>query len=50
METLILYILLVLIVSLAGKAYGRGMGTFLVSLILSPLIGLIYVLIMPKAN
>ena len=46
MEVVFLYITFVIIVTLIGSKKNRALGGFFLSLILSPLIGLVWVLVM----
>ena len=48
MEIAFFYIVFVIIIALIGSSRGRAVDGFFVSLILSPLIGLIWVLAMPN--
>ena len=48
MEFVITYLIFVIIVSIIGNSRGRVLSGFLFSLLLSPLVGLIWVLAMPN--
>ena len=48
MEIAITYLIFVIIISIIGSTRGRGLGGFFMSLLLSPLVGLIWVLAMPN--